>query len=167
MKRMQKGSTFLDEGQYEKALHCFKSALRYDLAREESAHNYRNLALSFLHLNQVDSAKYYSKKGMDCTVKLSYYHLINMAEYDLLSGHVKLARSSFEEALRLKPNDAEAEARLSLIYGGIYATNLENRELARKHAHAALKSGSKVLDRDLVDQVYKQANEDSDRENLH
>ncbi|NAS31908.1 helix-turn-helix domain-containing protein [Flavobacteriaceae bacterium R38] len=73
----------VDLGEYQEALHHFKTCIKY-----ENAVNYNNhstlhtLASTYKHLKQLDSATFYNKKGLDKIVKrkqkgLWYYQFVS------------------------------------------------------------------------------------------
>lgn len=134
---MQEGSTFLDEKNYGSALERFRTALRFELSPENRAKNYRNLAIVFMYQQQMDSAKHYSKLGYECSPSDSYFHLINLAEYQLLSDSISQAIETYEEAKDLKPNEMSVYNNLSLIYAGNYGEKYLNLKKALSNAQQA------------------------------
>lgn len=156
VKLMQEGNRFMESRNYNSALICFKDAEKLELSDESKSINYRNIAVAFLYLEEPDSAKKYSKLGFECLNSYSYYHLINMAEYELLSKQTAKAIQTFENAKKLKPDEMEVYNNLSLIYAGNYGESFENLAKALENAQKAYKLSPNAVNQEQLASVYFQ-----------
>jgi tetratricopeptide (TPR) repeat protein len=153
---MEKGNQFLEDKNYSSALISFKDALKYEMSDETKAKNYRNIAVVFLYIENLDSAKYYSQLGADAVDSDSYYHLINKGEVYLLSNQTKHAIHILEQAKKLKPNEMEVYNNLSLIYAGNYGEKFVSLDLALTNAEKAYKLNKNDVNKEQLASVYFQ-----------
>lgn len=153
---IKKGSEFLNNKNYQSALIEFKDALKFELNPETKAINYRNISISFLYLEQEDSAKYYSKLGMESANKPSFYYYLNQAEYLLLSKKIHEAIKVFEKALIENPNKMEIYNNLSLIYAGNYGESYLNLDKALSNARKAFELKNHEINQEQLASVYFQ-----------
>jgi tetratricopeptide (TPR) repeat protein len=161
LEMIEKGNEYMDNKNYSSALIQFKNALKFDLSKEIIPLNYRNIAVTFLYLNQADSAKYYSKLGMDCSDKNTYYHYLNKAEYLLLTHNIKEALITFDTAEKLFSNQndpqlMEIHNNLSLIYAGNYGEQFLNLSKSLFHAKKAYKMKNNETNQEQLASVYFQ-----------
>jgi tetratricopeptide (TPR) repeat protein len=153
---MEKGNQFLEDKNYSSALISFKDALKYEMSDESKAKNYRNIAVVFLYMENLDSAKYYSQLGADAVNSDSYYHLINKGEVYLLSNQTKHAIHILEQAKKLKPNEMEVYNNLSLIYAGNYGEEFVSLDLALSNAEKAYELNKNDVNKEQLASVYFQ-----------
>ena len=156
LQQIKLGNEFMDAKNYSSALPCFKKALQYELTPETKSKNYRNLAVVYLYMKEADSAKLYSELGIDCSPKDSYYHLINLAEYHLLSDSIELALEIFEKAKKMKPKDVTVYNNLSLIYAGSYGEDFLDLKKALKNAKMAFEISNNSINQEQLASVHFQ-----------
>lgn len=156
LKLMAEGNRYMDARNFNSAMIRFKEAANLELSDESRSKNYRNIAVTFLYLEEPDSAKKYSKLGFECLESYSYYHLINMAEYELLSKETDKAIKTFEEAKKLKPNEMEVYNNLSLIYAGNYGESFEDLPKALSNAQKAFDLNPNPVNQEQLASVFFQ-----------
>ncbi|MEY3399362.1 MAG: hypothetical protein RL220_1956, partial [Bacteroidota bacterium] len=111
----------LNAAKYEEAIPYFREAGNLDGVRKTTrALMFRNQAQCYLALQMNDSAVKYSIAAAQLFEPESYEYLINMADVDLLSGHVREATEKLEKAFAINPDDVAACNSLGLIYLGEY-----------------------------------------------
>ncbi|MFA7274146.1 MAG: hypothetical protein WC044_09765 [Crocinitomicaceae bacterium] len=125
------GVDLMDREEYTKAEDFFHLALRKgNLPNELEAGILRNLCLLHNFRNQLDSAKFYAKKGFEAADKDGYFYFLNKGEYDLLNKDIQEAKSNYERAKQIKPDEMAIYNSLGMIYSGSYGGEFTNYEKA-------------------------------------
>lgn len=115
------------------ALLKFREAINLARTAETKSNTYRNMAVTFYNLDELDSSRYYSKRGFEAADKDSYYYYINKAEYQLMSNKTGEAIQLLEKA-KQERDEMEVYNNLSLIYSGEYGEQYVNPAKALKNA---------------------------------
>lgn len=121
IKKNQEGVSYMNAGNYEKALQAFEEAVTDpQLSQPSKGTIYRNLALTYSELDNKDSAVHYSTLAAKSFTKNSYDYLVNMADVDLLTGKTAKAIERLLRAARIDPDEIAVNNTLGLIYMGEY-----------------------------------------------
>jgi len=90
-------------GDYEQAISNFTKASPFAITDEERARNYIHMAETFLQMDQLDSAKYYGKKGLEqlATVKPLNDDSFLIYMYEFLSA-IEEKQANYQQALAYK-----------------------------------------------------------------
>jgi tetratricopeptide (TPR) repeat protein len=125
------GVDLMDREEYTEAAGFFHLALQKgNLPNDLEAGILRNLCLLYNFRNQLDSAKFYAKKGFEAADKDGYFYFLNKGEYDLLNKDIQAAKSNYEKAKQIKPDEMAIYNSLGMIYSGSYGDEFANYEKA-------------------------------------
>ena len=117
----EKGITLINSGKYEEALQAFLKAVKNPaLTKKSKGTIYRNIAITYNHLEKTDSAIHFSTLAAKCFKKNSYDYLVNAADVDLLRKKTDIALAKLLRAAALEPNEMSVNNTLGLIYMGEY-----------------------------------------------
>jgi tetratricopeptide (TPR) repeat protein len=157
--KMNEGSEFLSSKNYSSALISFKDVLKYSISDELKAKNYRNIAVTFLYLDELDSAQTYSKSGFEAAKLNSYFYFINKAEYHLLSKEIPQAIILYDKASNLNVSEnekMEVYNNLSLIYAGNYGEKYIDLPRSLENANNAFRINPLPVNQEQLASVYFQ-----------
>lgn len=108
----EQGIGYLNQGQHEKALDCFKRATKLD-PRFAAAHN--NLGGTLVELGRPEKAIASFKSALRLNPSYAQAHQNMGVALRMLRRHSE-AIAHFERALRLKPEDADAHNNLGIAF---------------------------------------------------
>lgn len=121
IKQNEEGVAYMNAGEHDSALHSFQIAIKNPkLTQQTKGTIYRNLALTYSQLDNIDSSVHFSTLAAKCFTKNSYDYLVNMAEVDLLTGKTAVALSKLLKAANINPDEMAVNNTLGLIYLGEY-----------------------------------------------
>ena len=113
--KIGKASDFLDSGDYDVALKLFKELLaEYPL----DSKIYKNLAMTFFKLGNLDSAIFYAEKGLMLNSS-DPAALSNLGAFYEISGFQEKAVLSLKKAYQLNPHDQRYVNNLGKLYEGL------------------------------------------------
>jgi tetratricopeptide (TPR) repeat protein len=153
----QEGIEFMNAGKYELALDKFLKAVKSPaLSKDSKGTIYRNIALTYIELDKKDSAVHFCTLAAKCYQKNSYDYLVNLAEVDILAGHVSNALTRLQKAVKMNPEEMAVNNSLGLIYLGDYDEALMNLDKALIYNSKAFEiSGGRVTEEVLGRTYYK------------
>jgi tetratricopeptide (TPR) repeat protein len=157
IKQNEEGVEFMNAGKYDSALLSFRIAGKNQkLSQQTKGTIYRNLALTYNQLDNIDSSVHFSTLAAKCFTKNSYGYLINMADVDLLTGKTAAALSKLLKAANLNPGEMAVNNTLGLIYSGEYDDAFINLEKALVYNTRAFEIyGGRVTEEVLARNYYK------------
>ncbi len=167
IKKNQEGVSYMNAGNYDQALKAFKESVESQkLSLLSKGTVYRNLALTYNQLEQIDSSVHYSTLAAKCYTKNSYDYLINMADVDLTTGKISKGLSRLLKAADINPNELAVNNTLGLIYMGEYGgDNIDYNKALAFNKKAFELAGDRVTEEVLGRNYYKL--EDYDNAELH
>lgn len=127
----QEGVDHMNEGKYELAIQSFNEAIKNPkLTQPTKGTIYRNMAITFNSLDNIDSSLHYSTLAAKCFNKDSYNYLVNMADVDLITGRTGKALAALLRAAAINPDEMAVNNTLGLVYMGDYDENFTDLETA-------------------------------------
>ena len=155
IKKNEEGVKLMNDGKCDQALTAFKEAIKNPkLSIISKGTIYRNLALAFHELTEVDSSVHYSTLAAKCYRKNSYDYLVNMANVDLLTGKTGIAISKLMKASGMDPDDLAVNNTLGLIYLGDYDLEFADPEKALQYNRKAFEAGNNRVTEDILGRNY-------------
>jgi tetratricopeptide (TPR) repeat protein len=150
------GVFFLESKNYASALVKFQEALALKPIGETKSQVLRNISTVYFYLDEIDSAKYYSKLAYQSTPKNTYDYHLNYGEYLMLEGKIKSAIIEFEKAIKINPNNMEAYNNFSLIYDGSFGDEFTDDEKALYYSQKAFELNPSPITKEQLAAVHFQ-----------
>jgi len=134
-------------GYYTEAIDVFREALRNKkIMRSTKGLIYRNMALCFSQMNEVDSSRLYYGLAIRNSELGSYESLLNRGELYLIDEQADSAVYVFEKAIQIDPERGEVYTNLALVYMGEYDEAHTDPEKALPYSLKALELGKTAMD---------------------
>lgn len=115
----QQALEFVDQAQYDQAINSLKEAIKIpNLSDDTKGMLYRNTAITYYEMMEIDSSITYYQLAADIYPKDSYGYLTNLADVKTYTDKTDEAIVLLEKAVKLKPNESVANNSLGLIYLG-------------------------------------------------
>ncbi len=138
----ERGSSYLNYFLYDEAIVEFKKAVELSDDTDNNKGQYiRNLGLTFLDLNQKDSAVYYYKTALNFYPKNTFDYYCISGDIDLLAGNIKFGLLNLKKAIRLNPENVVANNAVGLLYSGTYGEEYIDYKRALKYNIRAYGAG--------------------------
>ena len=151
----EKGITLINSGKYEEALQAFLKAVKNPaLTKKSKGTIYRNIAITYNHLEKSDSAIHFSTLAAKCFKKNSYDYQVNMAGIDLHKGQTQKALTKLLKASAMNPEDLSVNNTLGLIYLGDYGDEFADPEKALPYNKKADAITSNRITEDILGRNY-------------
>ncbi len=117
----EKGLTYLNNGELEKAKSCFREAIKNPKLREDDKKViYRNAAIVYSSCQMQDSAKIMFMNAYKSSPKNSYEYYINLGDVYIIEQKYKESYELFNKAYLLDSSKLEANNSLGLMLVGEY-----------------------------------------------
>lgn len=157
IRQNEMGVDFMNAGKYDSAVLSFRLATKNPkLSQQTKGTIYRNLALTYNELDNVDSSVHFSTLAAKCFKKNSYGYLINMADVDLLTGKTGIALSKLLKASESNGDKMAVNNTIGLIYLGEFEESFTNLEKALIYNTRAFEiSGDRVTEEVLARNYFK------------
>lgn len=157
IRQNEMGVDFMNAGKYDSAVLSFRLATKNPkLSQQTKGTIYRNLALTYNELDNVDSSVHFSTLAAKCFNKNSYGYLINMADVDLLTGKTGIALSKLLKASESNGDKMAVNNTIGLIYLGEFEESFTNLDKALVYNTRAFEiSGDRVTEEVLARNYFK------------
>ncbi len=147
----EKGIQLMDKQDYEGALIHLRNAKKYTKAENTSKSNlYRNMAIAFEFLDNIDSNRYYLERGIEVADKNSFYYYLNSAELALLDNDIPKGLEFLKKAEPLTTSKMEINNDYALIYFGDYDEKYIDDQKAYDYSKKAYEESQQVALKDML-----------------
>jgi tetratricopeptide (TPR) repeat protein len=153
----QRGIVYMNAGKYDSALSYFLKAIQNPkLSKISKGTIYRNIAITYSELVNVDSAVHYSTLASKCYRKNSFNYLVNLADVDLHVRKTGDALNKLIKAVNIEPGEMSVNNSLGLIYLGEYDDVFTDLKKALEYNSKAFElDNSRVIEEVLARNYYK------------